>query len=316
MSRGAQVYRPSESRSGVKSAGTVVLDDRPLVVDRQLAKRIGLNRAIVLRQIHYWLEINREADRNYIDGRYWTYNSLQDWWQKEFSSLWSYSTTKRAFLELEKMGLLITGNYNKSRFDKTKWYTIDYQRWAEIMADDDEVAEPIGEVESDHSNGSFWTNRESQTESIDCAAEGQPIPKTSSEKEPLDHNKELPDDQFGLSSSLIDSLSVVSPKAPKNTSPLPRSTSSSPVFEVAAPNLNVFMWQLETSLGRPLEPEEGSELELLWAKFHAGELFWQAGTELLHQLRKTKVARPVSYLRGILENWQRDGVRLSSREAT
>lgn len=45
---------------------------------------------------------------------------------------WSESTIKRGIATLEKMGVLLSCNQNKASFDKTKWYTIDYERLAEI----------------------------------------------------------------------------------------------------------------------------------------------------------------------------------------
>ena len=61
----------------------LLLDENPLMIMPQLAVKIGLNESIVLQQIHYWLEINRKADKNKRDGFYWTYNSYKEW-QKQF----------------------------------------------------------------------------------------------------------------------------------------------------------------------------------------------------------------------------------------
>lgn len=54
-----------------------------LVVDKKLAVVIGLNEALVLQQIHYWIEINKKNNRNFHEGRYWTYNTINEW-QKGF----------------------------------------------------------------------------------------------------------------------------------------------------------------------------------------------------------------------------------------
>ncbi|MGA4725402.1 replication protein [Carnobacterium maltaromaticum] len=109
----------------------LLIDDYPIQVLPKLANAIGLNEAIVLQQIHYW--INKKT--HFKDERYWTYGSMSKW-QKENFSWWSLITVKRAFKNLEDMGLLITANYNKAGFDKTKWYSVDYevlegmsQRW-------------------------------------------------------------------------------------------------------------------------------------------------------------------------------------------
>src|SRR5690554_220537 len=99
----------------------LLFNEQPLVIDKELAKLIGLNEAIVLQQIHYWLEINKKADKNFKDERYWTYNSVKDW-QEEFP-FFSYDTVKRTLTKLREMGLLFTGNYNKLKTDRTLWYS-------------------------------------------------------------------------------------------------------------------------------------------------------------------------------------------------
>ncbi|UXU67446.1 DnaD domain protein [Staphylococcus agnetis] len=99
----------------------LLIDDYPIQVLPKLAKAIGLNEAIILQQIHYWLNTSKHNH----DGKKWIYNSYPEW-QKQFP-FWSLITIKRTIYSLEKQKLLIAGNYNKAKFDKTKWYTIDYQ---------------------------------------------------------------------------------------------------------------------------------------------------------------------------------------------
>lgn len=100
----------------------LLLDERPLIVLPSLAAMLNsLDEAVILQQIHYWIE----KRQNYREGRYWVYNSMENWMQ-QFPWIKSRTTLTRYFNNLEKKGLLITGNYNKAGFDKTKWYTIDY----------------------------------------------------------------------------------------------------------------------------------------------------------------------------------------------
>lgn len=100
----------------------LLIDDYPILVLPTLASEIGLNEAIVLQQMHYWL---KKSNHNY-DGRRWIYNSFPEW-QKHFP-FWSVMTIKRAVYSLEKQNLLYVGNYNKAKFDKTKWYSINYEK--------------------------------------------------------------------------------------------------------------------------------------------------------------------------------------------
>lgn len=82
-----------------------------------LATIIGLNESIILQQVHYWLKIKEKSKQDYIDGHYWVYNTYEQW-QEQFP-FFSIRTLRRTFTSLEKMGLLLTGNYNKVKFDQT-----------------------------------------------------------------------------------------------------------------------------------------------------------------------------------------------------
>lgn len=108
----------------------LLYDEAPLCVSPTLATIFGLNESIVIQQIHYFLEINRKSGHNYVDGRYWTYNSYADW-KRECFPFWSDSTIKRTFKSLERDGLLITGHHSNNSRDQRKWYTIDYEKYAE-----------------------------------------------------------------------------------------------------------------------------------------------------------------------------------------
>ncbi|MCD9066015.1 DnaD domain protein [Staphylococcus pasteuri] len=99
----------------------LLIDDYPIQVLPKLAVEIGLNEAIILQQMHYWLNTSNHK----YDGKKWIYNSYPEW-QKQFP-FWSLITIKRAIYSLEKQSLLHIGNYNKAKFDKTKWYSINYQ---------------------------------------------------------------------------------------------------------------------------------------------------------------------------------------------
>ncbi|MBS3937834.1 MAG: hypothetical protein KGZ50_04585 [Peptococcaceae bacterium] len=101
----------------------LLFTEYPIVVSKELANLLGLNEAIVLQQIHYWLEINRKAGKHFHEGRHWTYNSIRNWHEENFE-FWSFDTVKRTFAKLESAGLLLSGNFNKEPMDKTKWYSI------------------------------------------------------------------------------------------------------------------------------------------------------------------------------------------------
>lgn len=99
---------------------------KTLIINTELAVILGdLNEAIVLNQLNYWLEINKKAEKNFKDDNYWVFNTYTDWKNNDFP-YWSEKTIQRVFTRLEKKGVVKSANYNQYAFDKTKWYTIDY----------------------------------------------------------------------------------------------------------------------------------------------------------------------------------------------
>ena len=108
-----------------------LFDEQPIVANKTLAREIGLNEALILQQINYWIEINKKSGKNYHDGKYWTYNSIRAWQENDFDYM-SFDTVKRTFSKLEKAGYLLVGNYNKDPRDKTKWYTINNDKLEEL----------------------------------------------------------------------------------------------------------------------------------------------------------------------------------------
>ena len=122
---------------------------QPLVINPDLAELIGLNEAIVLQQVNYWIEINKKTNKNLRDGRYWTYNKYETWREDHFK-FWSVVTVKRTFLSLEKMGLLLSSEeFNEMKVDRTKWYTIDFDAVESL------VIRPSDQIDTMHNGAAF-----------------------------------------------------------------------------------------------------------------------------------------------------------------
>ena len=96
----------------------------------KVAKLVGLEKAVLLYNISYWIAYNRANKINFIDGYTWTYNSAKAYLEL-FQELASNDENaperkiKKLLYELEtKDGILVSANYNKNSFNKTKWYRI------------------------------------------------------------------------------------------------------------------------------------------------------------------------------------------------
>lgn len=164
---------------------------KTLIINTDLALVLGdLNEAIVLNQLNYWLGINKKAGKNFIDDRYWVYNSYSDWKAKDFP-YWSEKTIQRTFTRLENKGVVVSANYNKLGIDKTKWYTIDTEKLQEL----------VDEFNSDEDK---MTNRQDnmtdRQDKMTCR-EGQsdrPLPEITTENIDRDYTTEI---KYALSES-------------------------------------------------------------------------------------------------------------------
>ena len=142
----------------------LLFNENPLVILPELAVNIGLNEAIVLQQLHYWLQKSTKIK----DGKSWVYNSIREW-QEQFP-FWSVDTIRRALNRLINSGIVIKGEYNKTSFDKTTWYTINY-----------DVLEEKLEKGSAKSIYAKCTNGCMQNAQMDVCKMHKPIPETNTE---------------------------------------------------------------------------------------------------------------------------------------
>jgi len=88
--------------------------------ETEVAKDVGINAAVIYKNIQYWCEKNRTNEQNEFDGLYWTYNSISAF-EAQFPYL-SGKQIRTALNVLEEKGYIKSGNYNKSPYDRTKWY--------------------------------------------------------------------------------------------------------------------------------------------------------------------------------------------------
>ena len=107
----------------------LLIYDNPIMILPTLAQKIGLNEAVMLQQIHYWLVTSHHVK----EGRKWVYNTYRAWQLQ--MPFWSERTIKRSIKSLEDQGYLLSANYNRLKMDKTKWYSIDYEKLAELESD-------------------------------------------------------------------------------------------------------------------------------------------------------------------------------------
>lgn len=128
----------------------LLIKEPPLQVLPSLAKSIGLNEALVLQQLHYWLENPKTGVE--IEGHKWIYNTYDEWLEQ--FPFWSVSTIQRVFVSLEKAELVISQQFDKARYDRKKYYRINYETVESIedsnltSSEDSNLTSSLNESES------------------------------------------------------------------------------------------------------------------------------------------------------------------------
>lgn len=85
------------------------------------AEKYGVVEAIFINHFMFWIQKNEANQRNYHDGRYWTYNTPAAFEKKYFCYL-TPKQIRRALESLVEQGVLVKGHYSANRYDRTCWY--------------------------------------------------------------------------------------------------------------------------------------------------------------------------------------------------
>lgn len=90
--------------------------------DSVIAEKHGINEAVFIHNIFYWINHNKANNKHYYEDRFWTYNT-----KKAFIKLfpfWSYEQVRKIVKNLSTNGVILTGNFNENTWDKTTWYSL------------------------------------------------------------------------------------------------------------------------------------------------------------------------------------------------
>lgn len=88
----------------------------------QVAEEFGVDGAIFIHALAFWINKNQANNRHYYDGRTWTYNT-----QKALAELFPFWTKRqigRIASNLKEQGAIFTGSYSKDKTDRTTWYAL------------------------------------------------------------------------------------------------------------------------------------------------------------------------------------------------
>lgn len=154
----------------------LLINESPLQVQPSLAKAIGLNEAVFLQQLHYWLGVSKFVR----DEKKWVYNTYDEWLdQFKYMSL---STLKRTIKSLKDQGLLCVEQFDNKRSNQVNYYAINYEVLNKIGEENSQAIDSIDEVKMSQCNGSKWT---------DGLGQNEPMDKVKMNQSPLGQNEPI-----------------------------------------------------------------------------------------------------------------------------
>jgi len=118
----------------------LLIDEYPMLVSPTLAKKLGINEAIILQQLHFLSGVAQKSNNNFFDGYYWVYNTYAQWREDHFIWL-SEGHIKALFLKLEKDGIIVSKLDTSHPYSHKKWYRINYDILNNHIAETSEMVE-------------------------------------------------------------------------------------------------------------------------------------------------------------------------------
>lgn len=116
--------------------------------DSAVAEKFGVDGAVFIARMQYWIEKNAANDRHFHAGRYWTYNSLRA--LEKLFPFWSRRQIERVVKNLKETGVLLTANYAKDSHDRTLFYALDERKlpispFGDLSPNGDNTPSPNGD---------------------------------------------------------------------------------------------------------------------------------------------------------------------------
>lgn len=134
--------------------------------DVSIACEFGINAAVILHHIAYWVVRNEAEGVNVHEGVGWTFDSRRAYREK-FPYL-GERQIDTAFSKLLSAGLITSGRFNKRAWDRTLWYTLTEEGRRRLDVSHSDVLS--------HSIATFCGNGDRRNVSLQGSEMQQPIP--------------------------------------------------------------------------------------------------------------------------------------------
>lgn len=149
----------------------LLLDERPLVLLPSLVKEYGFERATILQQVH-WL-CNQPKIGVTHDGYKWVWGKYEELCE-EYFPFWEPRTLRYHVSKLEKEGVLISDHLKSDKWDRTKFYRIDYTKLVTSMCQhvDTSIGQQVDTSIGQQVDGSLYTKTSSKSSRLAASPNG------------------------------------------------------------------------------------------------------------------------------------------------
>jgi hypothetical protein len=90
--------------------------------DPELAVQYGVEEAVFIQNLRFWIQRNEANEHNFHKGKYWVFNSQRAWLR--LFPYWTRRQLRRIVDKLREIGALEVDCFNESPYDRTAWYTL------------------------------------------------------------------------------------------------------------------------------------------------------------------------------------------------
>ncbi len=178
-----------------------------------LACEIGLNESLLLLQIEFFISVCGIEK----DGQKWIFNSTRDMQSKWFP-FWSHHTINRALKSLESSGYIeTTTHYNKVKYDKTRWFALNFDGLSNLNSIAIKVSNDGGETRSTQNETGSEQNETTIQETLKRDSKTNVLNHETTPAAPLDPKQEQKPVRSLFSSENVEKLIQTVPEDQRTT---------------------------------------------------------------------------------------------------
>jgi hypothetical protein len=145
--------------------------------DVEHAARWGVNEAIFLHNLLFWLRKNKAEGRHHHDGRTWTFSTTAA--LAQLYPFWKPHQVRYVIDSLKRQEVILTGHYGADRFDRTLWFAVADEGLLELHD-----LPPTGNSVTNNPEARFAKFRKSRREKSHIEAPKSATPNKESDVQP------------------------------------------------------------------------------------------------------------------------------------